>query len=108
MKKEDAIGALGELVHHVKKLPREWWGPVPALVRRIERAEEVLRGEEMREVWLLCWCEWDYDFHEDPVEAYSTEAAAMEAAKSKKEGMYNGHGHSREGWSVKAVDWMGT
>lgn len=45
---EQLLEATAELVHHVKKLPREWWGPVPALVRRIDAAEKLLKRGSAR------------------------------------------------------------
>ena len=59
-------------------------------------------------VWLVCWNSWDYDHHEEPREAYHTEAEAKAAAKAKPEGMYNYSAkdrRNREGWSVMEVEW---
>lgn len=45
----EVMTALEELVHHVRKLPIEWWAPVPALVERLRVADELLKEIDKRE-----------------------------------------------------------
>lgn len=73
----------------------------------LKRASHRLPGKKPRpklSVWLVCWNSWDYDHHEDPREAWGTEAEAVAAAKSKPEGLYDDK-NNREGWSVMEVEW---
>jgi len=67
------------------------------------------------EVWLLCWCNWDYDFHEEPRSAYWTEADAVLAGRESGQPQYETKAagrfsqqdrkglSNREGWSVVSV-----